>query len=69
MPSRCYGCQDEVSEDRYCFGCGQHVCEGCDKAEEFDPGLPYHIHEVEEHAADEEELDAGMDDTPAIHGG
>ncbi len=49
MPSLCYGCQEEVSEDRYCHGCGSHVCKGCDTVEEIDVGLPYHIHSPEEH--------------------
>lgn len=30
MP-KCYFCHKEVSEDDYCFGCDDYVCEKCDE--------------------------------------
>lgn len=28
----CHGCDETVTEDRFCQGCGVFVCEACDKA-------------------------------------
>jgi len=32
MP-KCYFCRREVSEDNYCFGCDEYVCDECDQNE------------------------------------
>ena len=32
MP-KCYFCRKEVSEDDYCFGCDEYVCDRCDQNE------------------------------------
>jgi len=39
----CHFCGKKVTEDEYCFGCGNYVCSCCDKNE------PFGDHKVEEH--------------------
>ena len=30
MP-KCYYCEKELTEDYYCYGCKEHICEDCDE--------------------------------------
>jgi len=43
MP-KCYFCKKEVSDDYYCYGCDEYVCDDCDKEPELGED-----HEVEDH--------------------
>ena len=42
MP-KCYFCGKEVTEDDYCYGCKEYVCEECNETD------PWGSHDVEDH--------------------
>lgn len=48
----CHFCNQPVSQDHFCFGCGVYVCEACDI------GKPIGFHTPEEHTEpDSEDVD------------
>jgi hypothetical protein len=42
MP-KCYFCHREVSEENYCHGCDEYICDNCDEEPQVGD------HEVEDH--------------------
>lgn len=40
---RCYFCNREVSEEDYCYGCREYICDDCDEM------IPVGRHKVEDH--------------------
>jgi len=49
---RCYFCKQEVTQDFYCYGCGEFICEECEIAP-FNP--PCGEHSVKDHKIPVEE--------------
>lgn len=41
--AKCYFCHKEVSDDNYCYGCGEYICDSCDN------DIQVGDHEVEDH--------------------
>jgi hypothetical protein len=46
---KCYFCKTPVTEDEYCYGCGEYVCDDCGLS--MNP--PFGKHPVEAHQEDE----------------
>lgn len=45
---RCYFCDCEVTEDDYCSGCGEYICETCDETGAMGDHEPEHHQEIDE---------------------
>lgn len=33
MPARCFNCKEVVDEEMFCSGCGEYICDTCEKVE------------------------------------